>query len=122
VTRDSFVYRTYDALGRLLYVGVTRNPRQRFAYHRASAAWFGDVASVRMTGPLPRDSARNLERLLILKAGPICNRVRKPPPPRAWADWGHVLDAEVARAEVRGRRLVPHEALLEFVARLRRSA
>lgn len=31
-------------------------------------------------------------------------------------------EGELASVMVRGRRLVPHEALLEFVARLRRSA
>jgi excisionase family DNA binding protein len=31
-------------------------------------------------------------------------------------------EGELASVMVRGRRLVPHEALVEFVARLRRSA
>lgn len=34
--REHFVYRVYDAAGRLLYVGCTVDPHKRFAHHRCA--------------------------------------------------------------------------------------
>lgn len=44
-----FVYRHYDAIGRLVYVGITNNPVTRLKTHRKSSWWFEQVTSSRMT-------------------------------------------------------------------------
>lgn len=37
------LYRLYDADDRLLYVGISVNPKQRFRAHAATKRWWGDV-------------------------------------------------------------------------------
>lgn len=49
-----FVYRCFDADGRLLYVGLTKNPEQRLAGHRSQTLWFGDVVSYGVLDPAER--------------------------------------------------------------------
>ena len=95
--RDHFVYMAEDAAGSLLYIGMTKNPRNRAAWHRARSDWFSDFTRARMIGPLPKDDAGELEKLLILKAGPKHNRLRCPPHLGAFASWGDVLMREVRR-------------------------
>lgn len=36
MTAPHYLYRCYDAAGRLLYIGCTTNPRRRLALHRSS--------------------------------------------------------------------------------------
>jgi DNA-binding transcriptional regulator YhcF (GntR family)/predicted GIY-YIG superfamily endonuclease len=38
------LYRLYDADDRLLYVGITSNPNERFGHHAATKAWWPEVA------------------------------------------------------------------------------
>jgi predicted GIY-YIG superfamily endonuclease len=38
------LYRLYDADGRLLYVGITTDPKTRFASHATYKSWWGQVA------------------------------------------------------------------------------
>lgn len=85
--RDHFVYRIRNAEGDLLYIGMTRKPQARWAQHRARSPWFSSASTVRMIGPLSREDASDLERLLILKAGPIHNGLRTLPLYPAWAKW-----------------------------------
>lgn len=84
--RTFFVYRAYAADGTLLYVGMSRNLMQRYAYHRASAPWFGQAARYRLDGPLTESGARNLERWRIARNKPTYNKVRTPPN-RAFDEW-----------------------------------
>lgn len=97
--RTHFVYLLHDEAGRLLYVGMTRNPRQRRAHHRSQSAWFPEVQSTRMIGPLPQDEASDLERLLILKLGPAHNRLHTAPRRQAFAAWGDLLLRELRRSD-----------------------
>jgi predicted GIY-YIG superfamily endonuclease len=39
------LYRFFDEIGALLYVGITYDTEQRFASHRNSSPWWKDVAS-----------------------------------------------------------------------------
>lgn len=41
-----FVYRTFNARGRLLYVGCTKRWPGRMRDHESTAPWFGDIAGV----------------------------------------------------------------------------
>lgn len=40
------LYRQYDSAGNLLYIGVTRNPKQRMAQHRSTSPWSKDIHRV----------------------------------------------------------------------------
>ena len=72
--RDHFVYRAFDADGRLLYVGCSKRPRQRLAEHRsAHAEWLDHVARYRLSGPYTFFTARRLERQAIQTEGPGYN-------------------------------------------------
>lgn len=66
--RTHYVYTAYDAEGRALYVGCTKNPSQRRSAHlsgsgQSRCGWFGAyVKRWRVTGPLPKVAAYALER------------------------------------------------------------
>ncbi|MBX7450389.1 GIY-YIG nuclease family protein [Mycolicibacterium sp. 3033] len=40
------LYRFYSPTGKLLYVGITMNPSQRFNAHRKSKDWWDEVAGI----------------------------------------------------------------------------
>lgn len=98
--REHFVYRAYDASGVLLYVGMTLNPSNRFAWHRSISPWFSQMASVRMTGPLTKRGAMELERTLIRHANPLHNKARLPVSRLAHEKWLPILTAELARRPI----------------------
>lgn len=58
VDAPHFVYRCFDADGRLLYIGCTVDVERRLTAHRRSAAWFPLLASVRLVGPFVGSAAR----------------------------------------------------------------
>jgi predicted GIY-YIG superfamily endonuclease len=69
------LYRWFDANRILLYVGITKNPKQRFKAHAKSARWY----TLAVGGPtiewLPsRAAAVKAETLAIIKEEPIFNR------------------------------------------------
>jgi predicted GIY-YIG superfamily endonuclease len=59
--RQFFVYRAFDAEGRLLYVGCTNDSKRRWREHRLQASWAPFVTSCRMAGPFTREVARRIE-------------------------------------------------------------
>lgn len=71
--RPTFVYRCYDAAGRLLYVGCSTNPRERLNGHRASSWWFPQVATVRNVVFPSREYALTKERQAIAEEQPRWN-------------------------------------------------
>lgn len=71
--RPHYVYRCFDAEGRLLYVGCTVNPKDRIAQHRDTAWWGDRIASARMTVFPHRDYALAKEREAIFAERPVCN-------------------------------------------------
>lgn len=76
--RKHFVYRCFDATGRLLYVGCTMSPTRREREHRAesrSKRWLPLVAKTRMIGPLPYAVARAIELEAIRTEAPAFNTV-----------------------------------------------
>lgn len=44
-----YVYRCFDATGRLIYVGCTWNPTQRITQHRRGAWWGHQIVTTRVT-------------------------------------------------------------------------
>lgn len=72
--RTQYLYRLRDAAGRLLYVGVTWNPRARMAEHRRyNSVWFAAVDDVSMTEYATRHEAERAERDAITRERPAMN-------------------------------------------------
>lgn len=69
----TFVYRCYDADGRLLYVGCTNAPRNRMTMHRKDSWWWPEVTRVRYLVFPNREKAWEQERRAILTERPRCN-------------------------------------------------
>ena len=60
--RDHFVYTAYDAAGRVLYVGCTKDLRSRQAAHRTQSDWYPHAARFHLRGPFTREVGREVER------------------------------------------------------------
>lgn len=98
------LYRMYDEEGRLLYVGITGDPGQRFGDH-AVKRWFPLVATVKLEWHPHRAAAAVAEKRAISAERPRYNRAgRKPKGPGELlpgrdllADLDAVLGAERVR-------------------------
>lgn len=71
--REHFVYRAWDADGRLLYVGCTMRLAERRSAHQTSSQWFPLAARFRISGPYNYDTGRRLEREAIRSEMPLWN-------------------------------------------------
>lgn len=71
--RPHYIYRHYDATGRLLYVGCTSNPDKR-PYVRAGRSWMGDSAKVVVDGPYEWVEALEIEECSIRSGNPLHNK------------------------------------------------
>lgn len=71
------VYRIYDSAGELLYIGITRSPRDRFVQHAATKKWWADVdpAQTRIEWFAARDEAETVELAAIRVESPRHNIV-----------------------------------------------
>jgi len=67
------VYRFYDVVGDLLYVGISWNPYRRWAAHRRRAAWFARAARVLVDVYESERDALRIEREWIRNASPSWN-------------------------------------------------
>lgn len=67
------LYRFYNAAGKLLYIGITDNPRRRFREHGKTKLWWAEV-TVREIVHLPsRAELVAAERAAIIKERPLYN-------------------------------------------------
>lgn len=74
MVRDHFVYRLFDADGRLLYVGCTRNLTRRWKEHRTDKPRMAEATTrCRLQGPYTRAVARAIEREAIRTEDPFIN-------------------------------------------------
>lgn len=72
--RDHFVYRTYDAYGRLLYIGCTKRLTQRWYMHRYERPAMAEATvHCRLQGPYTKSVARTIERDAVRIEDPIHN-------------------------------------------------
>jgi excinuclease UvrABC nuclease subunit len=69
----ALVYRLLDANHRLLYVGVSTNPRERLRNHAIEKPWWSQVERIVLIGPLKNHKALDLERAIIKSAHPAYN-------------------------------------------------
>jgi len=68
------LYRFYDALDQLLYVGITNNPRARFGQHNSDKPWFKKVVRSTMEHFDTRAELEAAEIVAIQSELPIYNR------------------------------------------------
>lgn len=76
VIERCYVYRFYAADDRLLYVGITRDTRRRFADHERGARWWPDVARWEVRVLPNRAVAEVAEALAIATEHPVFNALR----------------------------------------------
>lgn len=75
------LYRFYTDDGRLLYVGITRNPERRFSQHAARKRWWRDVRGISIEWYESRGEVEAAERRAIHVEKPLFNVVRVEPRP-----------------------------------------
>jgi hypothetical protein len=69
------LYRFYDAEWRILYVGISWNPRERFGRHEDEKPWWEYVAFVRVDHYAVREAAEQAEQDTIREERPPFNTV-----------------------------------------------
>lgn len=74
--RPHTLYRAYDSSGRLLYVGISVDPKRRLAQHRREKDWWPEVDRVAEEVWPDRASAQEAETLAVQSEGPVHN-IRK---------------------------------------------
>ena len=70
-----FLYRWFDAEGRLLYVGITNDASRRVAEHVASKPWIGQAAQMTLTHYPDRAAVLAAEKEAIRMEQPAYNIV-----------------------------------------------
>lgn len=71
-----WVYRLFDAYGVLLYVGMTRDPVNRFSTWRNNTpAWWGDVSRIDWRKYPDYEQAKQAETFAIRSEGPRHNKL-----------------------------------------------
>lgn len=72
-SQPHYVYRAFDAAGRLIYVGCSLDPEARVANHRMTSWWADQIERVEFTPAGSRDAARRAERRTIIGERPRWN-------------------------------------------------
>lgn len=72
--RQHFVYRAFDESGALLYIGCSKNLRERMGEHRSFSPWFAHAARFTLAGPYNYETARQIERDAIHSERPLYNQ------------------------------------------------
>ena len=96
-TGETAVYQLYDAAGELLYVGMSRNPMSRWAWHAELHSWWSDVAVFTVKWYGSREEAARVERDAI-KDGAARHNVHSTPRHGAATGAGVRRALEVQRA------------------------
>ena len=69
------LYRLFDADGTLLYIGISYSAISRYAQHRASQPWIGDVCRIEIeTHDVSRAELEQIERAAIIAEKPKHNK------------------------------------------------
>lgn len=89
-TGETAVYRLHDANGRLLYVGMGRNPQNRWSAHADTHAWWPKVATYEVSWFSTREKAAAEERRALREDSPEHNIHGTP-------KWAGVVSAHVRR-------------------------
>ena len=73
VVNTFILYRFFASDGRLLYVGMTRNPAQRFDNHSSDKPWWSEVGRIEIEHYPTLEDLREAERLAIQTDKPLHN-------------------------------------------------
>jgi hypothetical protein len=76
MSKETKLYRYYDASGALLYVGISKHALQRLTEHEADKHWQADISSVRIENFPDRETAHAAERKAIVSEHPTHNLIR----------------------------------------------
>ena len=68
-----YLYRCYDAMNNLLYVGTTLKLRGRFYKHKRESLWHKDISRVEVVEFIDMKSARYAEIQTIITESPLHN-------------------------------------------------
>ena len=71
---EGMVYAMLDASWRVVYIGVTESPLNRFQAHRADKVWWPEIEAIYYIAGLPARAARALEAQMIREERPRHNR------------------------------------------------
>ena len=74
------LYRFYDSLGSLLYIGITSNITSRLVQHERAQPWWRLVARVEVEHHSNRAAALSAEQAAIYAESPRFNKVHARPP------------------------------------------
>lgn len=74
---STYVYRHYDKDDRLLYVGITVNPKRRAQGHKQKSPWWPSIARIDVSEKLPREIALGREWYYINRFEPPFNSNRE---------------------------------------------
>lgn len=69
------LYRLYNTDGRLLYVGITSNPKARWSAHSRDKHWWPEVARKTIEWFETRKSAERIEKVEVEEESPRYNKV-----------------------------------------------
>lgn len=75
-TTPHYVYRAFDSVGILLYIGCTINVKSRMSSHRTNSAWVPYADTIGVTEYPSRSEARAAEALAIETEGAAFNSTR----------------------------------------------
>jgi excinuclease UvrABC nuclease subunit len=67
------LYRLFDRVGTLLYIGISGSPEQRWMHHSEHKAWWSEVARIEFEWRASRDEALQLEAESIRTEMPLHN-------------------------------------------------
>lgn len=71
-----YLYRHFDAKGKLLYVGISLSATYRLSQHKQASPWFGEIARVEIEKCETRAQALEKERVAIVEEKPTHNLMR----------------------------------------------
>jgi predicted GIY-YIG superfamily endonuclease len=89
------LYRLFAGDGSLLYVGISKDPLERWREHLGSHSWWRQVAEYELCWYPTRAEAREAEKAAMLSEGPRHNIHSAP---RHSAHWKAVLNTPAVRA------------------------
>lgn len=91
------LYRLFDEAGRLLYIGITTNPEQRFSSHASTAPWWPLVADKKVEWLSNRQGAERAEVEAIKAEGPLYNRAGSDSPGNVTLDFSDFADMSIGQ-------------------------
>ena len=118
MSRPVWVYRVYDDVGRLIYVGQTTYPDVRFTIHRCQSWWHSQIADVRWEEHCCRASAVRAESAAIATELPRWNRRVKWNARERWShqDWLDYFESGSHSPDTPKRRAHDAAARAEYAA------